>query len=75
MKTMLSLSAELSTESRPFHEQHQLTIGALAKACGVNVEGIRYYHRIFQSEDMPVQWHRRKLQSAALLAPPVFRRF
>jgi len=25
---------------------HQLTIGALAKACSVNVESIRYYHRI-----------------------------
>lgn len=24
----------------------QLTIGALAKACGINVESIRYYHRI-----------------------------
>ena len=24
----------------------RLTIGALAKACGVNVESIRYYHRI-----------------------------
>ena len=23
----------------------QLTIGGLAKACGVNVESIRYYHR------------------------------
>lgn len=29
---------------------NQLTIGALAKACGVNVESIRYYHRIGQSE-------------------------
>ena len=44
----------------------ELTIGRLAKAAGVNVETIRYYHRrgLVDEPDKPIGGHRRYAPSA-----------
>ena len=44
----------------------ELTIGRLAKAAGVNVETIRYYHRrgLVDEPDKPIGGHRRYVPSA-----------